>query len=1004
MKKITLLLMLLASLMLKAQVGVNTNTPNGMLDVTSSTNGFLLPRVALTATNVATPVVNPQGGALVESTLVYNTATVAGVNGVSPGYYYWNGSRWINFTGNSSRDWSLNGNSGITSPAIPGTYGTSLMGATENYLGTTDANDVVFGTNGIERMRLKQSSGNVGIGTANPSYKLDIVAPGNNIGMRLLSGNNAELSYISLGRTYEYAQIGATTAGTFFTDAQAGDMAIKNFNTGKLLLGASYIDTADMAIVPGGFIGINNSNPATLFDIRGINNWDTNATEGDFRIGDATYRLKIGVALGGAGAGDIRITAQGGTNRIFMGNATNNLLFTIDGLNNRIGVKNVILPNSVLDVAGDLALREGPALALPNSATPAATLTAGNEFSHFRVTGPTVPFTLQTISGGNDGQVLTLVNTTGQIMSIANNNVANGILTGTGGNLTGLTTGNSTVTLIYNASLTRWIVTSFSGLTDTRDWRLTGNTGITSPATPVTYGTSTIGATENYIGTSDANDVVFGTNTIERMRLKFGTGNVGIGLSAPLQPFHVFKNSDANKSTILGEARQISTATDFQNIGITGYGRGGNATWGYGAGVMGIGDYVNSWHATGVYAGLGTGVMTIPSTNDQALYADGGLLGYSGIFTNGIVGVGNTAPNRAMLQTEGAVGNTVATFNLSANSIGLAMVSDWPGIYFNCYYNSGVRQMSSGNYPAMFNYNPGGQFEFSLNNTANTVAGNVAGGTFNNRFVIHRDNGAYFSYNNANVVALGAYSGGIAPDLGWFTYNGWGIAPQSGKGIASGGEYIGVEGRANFVNTATYDKMGGLFYVSGYNGGSTWGCAAIAAVGSVVDNVAYKIVGYGTVSTLVQDENNKERVMVAPESPEALFQDYGIGKLINGYSKIDIDPILTKNIRVDETHPLKVFIQLEGDCNGVYVFNKTATSFEVKELQNGNSNVSFSYQIVAFRADEERAGQVSKYSDMRFKPLNREFKVSEKKIEIESVSDKNMTENNTNLVPKEKVR
>ena len=1004
MKNFTTILILLISSYGMAQVGVNTTAPNAMMEISSTTNGFLLPRVALAGTNVAAPVVNPQGGTILESTLVYNTATVAGANGVSPGYYYWNGSRWITFTGNSSRDWSLEGNSSITTPAIPGTYGTSLIGATENFLGTTDANDIVFGTNGIERMRLRQSSGNVGIGTANPSTKLDILSPGNTLGLQILSGNAAQISYLSLGRTTEYAQIGATTTGTFFTDAQNGDMAIKNFNTGKILLGASFVDAADMSIIPGGNVGINTSSPGTLFDVRGINNWDTNSTEGDVRIGDPTYRFKIGVATGGAGAGDIRLSAHGGTNRIFLGNATNTQLLTVDGLNNRVGIKNTILPNSVLDINGDLALREGPALALPNSATPAATLTAGSEYSHYRVTGPTVPFSLQTISGGNDGQVLTLINTTGQIMSIANNNVANGILTGTGGNLTGLTTGNSNVTLVYNATLARWVVTSYAGLTNTRDWRLNGNAGITTPATPGTYGTSTIGTAENYMGTTDANDIVFGTNNIERMRLKQTTGNIGVGIATPLQPFHAFKNVDANKSTILGEARQIAVNTDYQNIGVMGYGRGGSGTWGYGAGIMGIGDYTNSWHATGVYAGLGTGAGTIPTSTDQALYADGNSLGYSAIFTNGLVGVGNTNPDRAMLQTQGAVGNTVATFNQSANSLGIAMVSDWPGIYFNSYYNGGVRQMSSTNYPAMMNYNPGGQFEFSLNNTANTVAGNLTAGTFSNRFVIHRDNGAYFSYNNSNATALGSYSGGIVPDLGWFTYNGWGIAPQNGRGIASGGEYTGIEARANYVNTGTYDKMGGLFYVSGYNGGGTWGCAAIAAVGSVVDNVAYKIVGYGTVSTLVKDNENKERVMVAPEAPEALFQDYGIGSLVNGYAKIDLDSILTKNIRVDETHPMKVFIQLEGDCKGAYVYNKTATSFEVKELQNGNSNVSFSYQIVAFRADEDRAGQISKYSDMRFKPLNREFIVSEKEIEIESVSAKNMTSSESQTVPLPKVR
>ncbi len=48
----------------------------------------------------------------------------------------------------------------------------------------------------------------------------------------------------------------------------------------------------------------------------GGNNWDLSGTEGDWRVGNDTYRLKIGVATGGGGAGDVYIRAQGGTSRI----------------------------------------------------------------------------------------------------------------------------------------------------------------------------------------------------------------------------------------------------------------------------------------------------------------------------------------------------------------------------------------------------------------------------------------------------------------------------------------------------------------------------------------------------------------------------------------------------------------------------------------------------------------------------------------------------------------
>jgi len=134
-------------------------------------------------------------------------------------------------------------------------------------------------------------------------------------------------------------------------------------------------------------------------------------------------------------------------------------------------------------------------------------------------------------------------------------------------------------------------------------------------------------------------------------------------------------------------------------------------------------------------------------------------------------------------------------------------------------------------------------------------------------------------------------------------------------------------------------------------------------------NTNYKIVGNGTVSTIVRDADGtaNQRIMFAPEAPEVLFEDYGTGQLINGEVRIQIDPIFSQNIQVDSKHPLKVFIQLEGDCNGVYVTNKSKNGFTVKELQKGTSNVNFSWHIVANRKDEIfSSGERSEYSDLRF--------------------------------------
>ncbi len=84
----------------KAQVGIGTNTPSNssQLDVTSTNKGILIPRVALTGLNSASPITSPT-----TSLLVYNTATAGtSPSNVTPGYYYWNGSAWVRLDDNTT--------------------------------------------------------------------------------------------------------------------------------------------------------------------------------------------------------------------------------------------------------------------------------------------------------------------------------------------------------------------------------------------------------------------------------------------------------------------------------------------------------------------------------------------------------------------------------------------------------------------------------------------------------------------------------------------------------------------------------------------------------------------------------------------------------------------------------------------------------------------------------------------------------------------------------------
>ncbi|MBI5193118.1 MAG: hypothetical protein HZA08_06715 [Nitrospirae bacterium] len=94
--------------------------------------------------------------------------------------------------------------------------------------------------------------------------------------------------------------------------------------------------------------------PDTFLHIAG-GFWDLTNTEGDLKIGDSLYRLKIGIATAGGGAGDVRIRSHGGTNRLILGGGINDVLTVSDS---RVGV-GTITPRDTLDVNGRIFFQGG---------------------------------------------------------------------------------------------------------------------------------------------------------------------------------------------------------------------------------------------------------------------------------------------------------------------------------------------------------------------------------------------------------------------------------------------------------------------------------------------------------------------------------------------------------------------------------------------------------------------------------------------------------------------
>lgn len=223
------LLALQISVMVHAQIGIGTSTPDGSakLQIDASSKGFLPPRVALQGTDdagKATPTIATPATGL----LVYNTATAgSGATAVTPGIYYYSGSSWQRVVNQN------NGELVVTSAAAntSGLKFTNLNSSTPTSGGATlgvDANGNVVTVNG--------SSFSPDFGTANPTGTINVAA-----------GTSAELTRITI-----------TTTGTYLINytmrVQAAVAAANQYAVGFLSLdnATAIVGTEILGAFPGG--------------------------------------------------------------------------------------------------------------------------------------------------------------------------------------------------------------------------------------------------------------------------------------------------------------------------------------------------------------------------------------------------------------------------------------------------------------------------------------------------------------------------------------------------------------------------------------------------------------------------------------------------------------------------------------------------------------------------------------------------------------------------------
>lgn len=176
--------LLVSTTILKAQVGIGTNSPHSsaQLEVRSNSKGILLPTVSLTGTNDNSTISSPATGLL-----VYNSNTVSGANGVTPGFYYFNSTAWVR-----------------------------LIIPSDNVTNVTGTIAIANGGTGATTASAARTNLGLGIGT-------DVLAPNT-----LITGSTkTKITYdqkglVTAGADATTADIAPSTNRNYVTDAQLG--------------------------------------------------------------------------------------------------------------------------------------------------------------------------------------------------------------------------------------------------------------------------------------------------------------------------------------------------------------------------------------------------------------------------------------------------------------------------------------------------------------------------------------------------------------------------------------------------------------------------------------------------------------------------------------------------------------------------------------------------------------------------------------------------------------
>jgi hypothetical protein len=487
--------------------------------------------------------------------------------------------------------------------------------------------------------------------------------------------------------------------------------------------------------------------------------------------------------------------------------------------------------------------------------------------------------------------------------------------------------------------------------------------GVTNAMLATSY--AQLGAVNTFTGNQTVNGIVSGTSTafgVSGSATAASGFSAGVGGTAASPAGYGVEGVNSGSGGI-GVYGYDTAGTGVSGFGVTGvlasgtsYGVNATAT---GAGSTGV--YGTS-PQFGIY-GVATG-----SSNTVGVYGRGvdGLQGagtlhgvYAAASGAGSYGVYATAPSFGLYGVATATsGNSVGVFGTGIDGLqgsgsaygvyGAASASGSTGVYgtapqFGVY---GVATAGSGNTVGVFGSGADGLQGGGTTNGVYANGGKYGVQSFTSAGVA----GTYGIYQDASVTGATFFSesgqgGAVWADTNW---EGESARTVPALLVTADDNYGAV-----IANNST--EIASAWILNLANGPTTTVVRAAGSTGSCTISGGGDTACTGVLKSVVATTTGAGARRVetySMQSPENWFEDFGSGALSNGAATIKLDPTFTQTVNTGTEY--HVFLTPNGDSKGLYVSQKTATSFEVREQGGGISSVAFDYRIVAKRVGYEK--------------------------------------------------